>query len=174
MKTVLIYRELPAYTCAFCFGMYAVFCPSFMTDLSSVQLCLLLFSFRCLGADLTKLINELYSYWQHKEMKWVFSSPWRCLKAPQYCFSYTYSLHCALIWVAKDPRFLHADSEDWSNWIDAQAGSGSSLATWDILLVCSAPFCWFCSAPAQMFFYYYYFRNYGFDSSKRRRGKAQI
>ena len=24
-------------------------------------------------------------------------------------------------WVAKDPGFLHADSEDWSDWVDAQA-----------------------------------------------------
>ena len=24
-------------------------------------------------------------------------------------------------WTAKDPRFLHADSEDWSDWADAQA-----------------------------------------------------
>ena len=24
-------------------------------------------------------------------------------------------------WVAKEPRFLHADSEDWSDWADAQA-----------------------------------------------------
>ena len=24
-------------------------------------------------------------------------------------------------WVARDPRFLHADSEDWSDWVDAQA-----------------------------------------------------
>ena len=24
-------------------------------------------------------------------------------------------------WVAKDPSFLHADSEDWSDWEDAQA-----------------------------------------------------
>ena len=24
-------------------------------------------------------------------------------------------------WVAKDPMFLHADSEDWSDWADAQA-----------------------------------------------------
>ena len=23
--------------------------------------------------------------------------------------------------IAKDPRFLHADSEDWSDWADAQA-----------------------------------------------------
>ena len=27
---------------------------------------------------------------------------------------------CAL-WVAKDPSFLHADSEDWSDWADAKA-----------------------------------------------------
>ena len=25
-------------------------------------------------------------------------------------------------WVAKDPSFLHADSEDWSDWVNAQAG----------------------------------------------------
>ena len=25
-------------------------------------------------------------------------------------------------WVAKDPRFLHADSEDWSDWADVHAG----------------------------------------------------
>ena len=24
-------------------------------------------------------------------------------------------------WVAKDLNFLHADSEDWSDWVDAQA-----------------------------------------------------
>ena len=24
-------------------------------------------------------------------------------------------------WVAKDPMFLHADSEDWSDWADAQS-----------------------------------------------------
>ena len=24
-------------------------------------------------------------------------------------------------WVAKDPSFLHADSEDWSDWADVQA-----------------------------------------------------
>ena len=25
-------------------------------------------------------------------------------------------------WVAKDPSFLDADSKDWSDWVDAQAG----------------------------------------------------
>ena len=24
-------------------------------------------------------------------------------------------------WVAKEPSFLHVDSEDWSDWVDAQA-----------------------------------------------------
>ena len=31
-----------------------------------------------------------------------------------------WSVLCAQ-WVAKDPRFLHADSEDWLDWVDAQA-----------------------------------------------------
>ena len=37
-------------------------------------------------------------------------------------------------WVAKDPGFLHADSEDWSDWVDAQAD----------LSLCwvHMPFCW--------------------------------
>ena len=33
------------------------------------------------------------------------------------------SLRCAQ-WVAKDPRFLHADSELWSDWADAQTDLG--------------------------------------------------
>ena len=41
-------------------------------------------------------------------------------------------------WIAKDPSFLHADSEDWSDWADAQA---------DLSLCCPhMPFCWFCQA----------------------------
>ena len=31
-------------------------------------------------------------------------------------------------WVAKDPSFLHADSEDWSDWADAQADLSHRLA----------------------------------------------
>ena len=27
-----------------------------------------------------------------------------------------------VLWVAKDPLLLHADGEDWSDWVDAQAG----------------------------------------------------
>ena len=50
------------------------------------------------------------------------------------------SLLCAQ-WVAKDPSFLHADSEDWSDWADAQADPS--------LRWVHMPFCWFCQAAAQ-------------------------
>ena len=45
-------------------------------------------------------------------------------------------------WVAKGPRFLHADSKDWSDWADAQAD----------LSLCWAhrSFCWFCQTAAQI------------------------
>ena len=36
------------------------------------------------------------------------------------CSVWSVSSLCAQC-VAKDPRFLHADSEDWSDWLDAQA-----------------------------------------------------
>ena len=46
-------------------------------------------------------------------------------------------------WVAKDPSFLHADSEDWSDWADAQAD----------LSLCWAhmTFCWFCHEVAHFY-----------------------
>ena len=37
-------------------------------------------------------------------------------------------------WIAKDPRLLHANCEDWSDWADAQADQ-SSLGTQVFLLV---------------------------------------
>ena len=43
-------------------------------------------------------------------------------------------------WVAKDPRFLDADSEDWSDWAAAHADPSLHLA--------HTPFCWFCHAVA--------------------------
>ena len=43
-------------------------------------------------------------------------------------------------WVAKDPGFLHADSEDWSDWADAQADLSLRLAH----------ICLFCHAAAQI------------------------
>ena len=47
-------------------------------------------------------------------------------------------------WVAKDPISLHADSEDWSDWADAQA---------DLSLRWShMPICWFCHEVAYIVF----------------------
>ena len=47
-------------------------------------------------------------------------------------------------WVAKDPSFLHADSEDWSDWADAQADLSLHWA--------HMPFCWFCHELAHFVF----------------------
>ena len=47
-------------------------------------------------------------------------------------------------WVAKDPSFLHADSEDWSDWADAQVDL--SLHWMHI------PFCWFYHEAAHFIF----------------------
>ena len=44
--------------------------------------------------------------------------------------------------VAKDPSFLHADREDWSDWADAQADLS--------LRWVHMPFCWFCHEAALM------------------------
>ena len=46
-------------------------------------------------------------------------------------------------WVAKDPSFLHVDSEDWSDWADAQADLSLHWA--------HMPFCWFCHEAAHLF-----------------------
>ena len=48
-------------------------------------------------------------------------------------------------WVAKDPRFLHADSEDWSDWADAQADLSLRWA--------HRSFCWFCHEAAHLSIY---------------------
>ena len=47
-------------------------------------------------------------------------------------------------WVAKDPRFPYVESEDWSDWADAQADL-SSLGTHS--------FCWFCHVMAHLHTY---------------------
>ena len=46
-------------------------------------------------------------------------------------------------WVAKDLSFHHADSEDWSDWADAQDDLSLRWA--------HMPFCWFCHEAAQTF-----------------------
>ena len=45
-------------------------------------------------------------------------------------------------WVAKDPSFLQADSQDWADWADAQAD----------LSLCwvHMPFCLFCHEEAHI------------------------
>ena len=48
-------------------------------------------------------------------------------------------------WVAKDPRFLHANSEDWSDWADAKADLSLRWA--------QRSFSWFCHAAAQIWSY---------------------
>ena len=45
-------------------------------------------------------------------------------------------------WVAKDPSFLHADSEDWSDWADAHADLSLRWA--------HIPVCWFCHETAHI------------------------
>ena len=52
------------------------------------------------------------------------------------------SLRCALNWVAKDPSFLQADSED-----SDQTGRMPRLIC---LRWANMPFCWFCHDAAQM------------------------
>ena len=52
--------------------------------------------------------------------------------------------HQCAHWVAEDPMFLHADSEDsWSDWVDAQTGLSLRWA--------HRSFCWFCHEAAQFF-----------------------
>ena len=55
-------------------------------------------------------------------------------------------------WVAKDPRFLHADSEDWSEWADAQADLSLRIRpVWsESSLGAHVIFLWFCHAAAQI------------------------
>ena len=45
-------------------------------------------------------------------------------------------------WVAKDSMLLHVDSEDWSDWVDAQANLSLHWA--------HRSFCWFCHALAHV------------------------
>ena len=75
-----------------------------------------------------------------KPTKWLCAqrrlrSTWASAQSDQSLLSCTQ-------WVAKDPSFLHADSEDWSDRVDAQAN----------LSLCWAhiSFCWFCREAAHL------------------------
>ena len=59
-------------------------------------------------------------------------------------------------WVAKDTSFLHVDSEDWSDWGDAQADLSLRWA--------HMPFCWFWHEAAQICSFYFYFFPYCTDT----------
>ena len=67
-----------------------------------------------------------------------------CAQLRRRCPGWSESSLCTQ-WVAKDPRFLHADGEDWSDWADAQADLS--------LRWTHRSFCWFCHAAAQIFLY---------------------
>ena len=59
-------------------------------------------------------------------------------------------------WVAKDPSFLHADSEDWSDRADAQADLSLRWA--------HMPFCWFWHEVAHFCITFFH----SFESSARQ------
>ena len=70
---------------------------------------------------------------------------WLCTEQRQIslgiCPVWSESSLCAQ-WVAKDPNFLHTDSEEWSDWADAQADLS--------LRWVHMPFCWFCHEVAHL------------------------
>ena len=87
---------------------------------------------------------EVHTHISHdmtKPIKWVcaqrrFRSAWASAQSDLYSL--------CVQWVAKDPRFLHADSEDWSDWANAQADLSFRWAHRD-------SFCWFCHVAAQYY-----------------------
>ena len=76
--------------------------------------------------------------WQNQQN--VMCAQWRLRSACASAQSGQSSL-CTQ-WVAKDPSFLHTDSEDWADWVDAQADLSLPWA--------HMPFCWFCHGLAQI------------------------
>ena len=56
------------------------------------------------------------------------------------CPVWSESSQCAQ-WVAEDPIFLHADSKNWSDWVDALTDPSLRWA--------QRSFCWFCHEAAQ-------------------------
>ena len=47
------------------------------------------------------------------------------------------------LWVAKNPMYFQADTEDWSDWVDAQADLSHCRV--------HRSFCWFCHAAAELY-----------------------
>ena len=75
--------------------------------------------------------------WQNQQMTCAQQRLWSA-----WASVWSESSLCAQ-WVAKDPSFLHVDSEDsWSDWVDAQTDLGLSWAHMSL--------CWFCHDVAQI------------------------
>ena len=73
------------------------------------------------------LRNSIDQEWKKRDNKILQMSrdmtkltKWLCAQRRLICPVWSESSLCAQ-WVAKDPSFLHAVSEDWSDWADAQA-----------------------------------------------------
>ena len=83
-----------------------------------------------------KWFNTLFDHRTTKRTKWHV-----CLAKTQLSIRpvWSESLLCTQ-WVAKDPSFLQADSEDWSDWADAQADRSLRWAHISV--------CWFCREAA--------------------------
>ena len=64
-------------------------------------------------------------------------------------------------WVTKDPRFLHADGEDWSDWVDAWA----DLLLLGILLVLSCGGSYICIGQPPMIFFSHVMNGYRIKKS---------
>ena len=62
-------------------------------------------------------------------------------------------------WVAKDPRFLHANSEDWSNWANAQADLSLHWA--------HSHFVGFCHVAAQILYSVLKTQSFGTDEHEQ-------
>ena len=77
----------------------------------------------------------------HENLNCLMTKPTKWLWAQQRLCVWSGSLLSAQL-VAKDPSFLHVDSEDWSDWADAQADPSLHWA--------HMPFCWFCHEAAHL------------------------
>ena len=115
----------------------------------------------CFGSTNTKLCQNKTIWattWQ-KPTKWVCAQQ-RLRSALASAQSDQSSLGCpgaseSLLctqWVAKDPRFLHADSEDWSDWMDAKTDQTWWMPRLIWVFVGRTSFCSFCHVVAHIFF----------------------
>ena len=77
----------------------------------------------------SEMVKRWATTWQNQQNGCV---PSESLGSAQASTQSDQSLLCPR-WTAKDPRFLHADSEDWSDWVHAQlvlSCRGSVASDW--------------------------------------------